>query len=263
MGKLTGMASMLESYFKLSHTNATALALQEMDDIMGQVFTGNTLTSYNSEKNQFAIDNYGISLLDARAIFEQYLNDTKRNTMFLIKPLFMKYIPFCCLILFKSVVLGQTTSTDEIRVNDTAFSVYLEQRIIDNFQVRLNDIGEWGTCWIKFELSPENKIYSISISNATNQIFRSFLTDVVESTNGKWTFPKEFDDKAYKVLIVPLWYNLMKDGKANRIENNDDQLLSLLSADAGRPQKIIIFPKLEYVSPFICRWSPEFDASKK
>jgi len=77
-----GMTMMLEQFFNLSHTDATALALQGMDDIMGQVFTGNTLTSYNSEKNQFAINNYGISLLDAHAIFEQYLNGTKGTRCF-------------------------------------------------------------------------------------------------------------------------------------------------------------------------------------
>lgn len=184
-----------------------------------------------------------------RTVFKWY----KRDTMFLIKLLFMKYVPLCFLMLLKIVALGQTNRTDEITVNDTVFLVYLDQKIIDNFQPRLSNIGEWGICWIRFELSPENKISSISISPATNPIFKSFLTEVVESTNGKWKFPKEFDDKVYKVLVVPLWYNLMKDGKANRIENNDDQILTLLSADTDKPQKVILFPKLEYVSPFV--WS--------
>jgi len=175
----------------------------------------------------------------------------------------MKNILFSFFALSSVIAFAQKNATHDIKVNDTAFLTFLEGKIIGNFHSRLSNIGEWGTCWIRFELSPENKINSISISNGTNQTFRAFLKEVIESTNGKWTFPKEFNDKDYRMLIVPLWYNLMKDGKANRVENSDDQILPLLSSDSNRPQKVILFPKLEYISPFISSWSPTFNASKK
>lgn len=77
-----GMAGLLENAFNLSHADAIALALQGMDDVLGKVFSGNTLTSYNAGKNQFAIDHYGMSIPDAEAIFDQYSNGTKGTRCF-------------------------------------------------------------------------------------------------------------------------------------------------------------------------------------
>ena len=77
-----GMAAMLQNSFNLSRTDAVSLALQGMDDVLQKTFTGNTLTSYNAEKNQFAIDNYGVSIPDAQAIFDQYSNGTKGTHCF-------------------------------------------------------------------------------------------------------------------------------------------------------------------------------------
>jgi hypothetical protein len=61
---------------------ATALALQGMHDALQKIFTGKTLTSNNSEKNQFAINNYGMSISDSKVIFDQYVNGTKGTRCF-------------------------------------------------------------------------------------------------------------------------------------------------------------------------------------
>lgn len=65
------------AYPNLTSQNATALALQGLDDILAPEYdAAGNLISYNSDMDAFALQNYGISLLNAHTIAGQYRNGT-------------------------------------------------------------------------------------------------------------------------------------------------------------------------------------------
>jgi hypothetical protein len=167
------------------------------------------------------------------------------------KSFFMKFILLCLLLIVTTVGFCQTSTTNEIKVGDTALLPFLEISLSNSYFSRLNKIGEWGVCWLKFELSKDNQVSSVSVSPGTNPVFSSFLKEVIEKTSGRWTFPTAYGQTGEKVMVVPLWYNLQKGGKSRQVVNNEEEILSFLSSTTDKPQNVILFPKLEYVSPFV------------
>jgi hypothetical protein len=165
------------------------------------------------------------------------------------KILDMKYMILIVFTFYSSLLLGQTNLTDNIKVQDSSFTSFLESRIINGYHSRLENVGEWGVCWIKFTLSANNTVSDIAISPNTNLVFANFLKEVITNTSGKWAFSNDFPLKQEKVIIIPVWYNLQKDGKAKKIENSDDHIVSFLT-DSKKPNMVILFPKVEVVSPF-------------
>lgn len=78
--------TLMEAY-GLTEADATALALQGLDDVLEKEYVtglGGTMTlnSYNLKLNQFAIDNYQMSIPDAEVIFDQYYGGTKGTRCF-------------------------------------------------------------------------------------------------------------------------------------------------------------------------------------
>jgi hypothetical protein len=143
---------------------------------------------------------------------------------------------------------SQSDTQKNILVNDTSLLTFIEERLIDNYYSKFSNIGEWGICWIRVELTQMNKVSDVLVSTGTNPILGSFLKETIGSVSNKWAFTSDFNNEQ-KVLIIPLWYNFQKEGGARKVDNNSEQILSLL-LPKGKTQKVIVFPKLEYISPF-------------
>lgn len=80
---IDAMSSILQSSFSISSTDAKALALQGLDDVLQKEYTeAGALSSYNTAYNQFSISNYGISIPESNTVFADYLNGTKGTRCF-------------------------------------------------------------------------------------------------------------------------------------------------------------------------------------
>ena len=162
----------------------------------------------------------------------------------------MKYILVFWLILIHFASFGQTKSESEITVNDTALLAFLDVRIINNFHSRLENVGEWGTCWLKINVTEKDSVSTVFVSPAVNRTFAMFLIETLKDENNHWNFPTQYGEFERRVLVIPLWYDLQKNGRAVKAENTSDELISFLTDNSSKPQRIILFPKLEYISPF-------------
>jgi len=67
------MRDALVTMFNISNADATALALQGMDDILAEEDTNHEY-HFVTKFNQFAIDHYGMSLMDAHQTAQLYIN---------------------------------------------------------------------------------------------------------------------------------------------------------------------------------------------
>lgn len=76
------MRKTLQNAYGISETDATALALSGLDGVLRKEYTGSALTSFSTLYNQYAIDNYGLSIPDAHTIYQQYNNGTKGTKCF-------------------------------------------------------------------------------------------------------------------------------------------------------------------------------------
>lgn len=75
---IDAMSKVLQSSFGISVSDAKALALQGLDDVLQKEYTAaGTVSSYNAAYNQFSISNYGVSIPGADSVFTDYLNGTK------------------------------------------------------------------------------------------------------------------------------------------------------------------------------------------
>lgn len=80
---ITAMRDTMMNGFGLSQQDATALALQGLDNVLKKEYDINgNLSSYNQQYNDFALTNYGLSIPEAEAIFDQYLSGAKGTRCF-------------------------------------------------------------------------------------------------------------------------------------------------------------------------------------
>lgn len=80
---IVAMRTQLMNAFGLSLTDATALSLQGLNDVLQIEYSASgNINSFSVEYNQFAIANYGMSVTEASAIFGQYLSGTKGTRCF-------------------------------------------------------------------------------------------------------------------------------------------------------------------------------------
>lgn len=76
---ITVMSKTLQNAYGISAADATALSLQGLDDALKRYASG-AVVVYQSFYNQFCIDHYGMSLQDARGIYQQYMDGPDKGT---------------------------------------------------------------------------------------------------------------------------------------------------------------------------------------
>lgn len=75
---INAMSGALQNSFGMTPSDAKALAIQGLDDVLKKEYTAaGTLASYNTDYNSFAILNYGVSIPASNTVFNQYLAGTK------------------------------------------------------------------------------------------------------------------------------------------------------------------------------------------
>ena len=80
---VNAMADLLQNSFSISATDAKALALQGLDDILQKEYnTAGNLSAYNTAYNQFALSNYGLSIPQTDAVYDQFIAGTKGTKCF-------------------------------------------------------------------------------------------------------------------------------------------------------------------------------------
>jgi hypothetical protein len=163
----------------------------------------------------------------------------------------MKYTLALFFIVIVNTIFAQDNGITEVQISGASANSYFETKFRENFKSKLSNIGQIGFCVVKFKLSKENKVKEIEIAGVQNSVLSQFISDILNESGGLWTYSsdvKEGDDDIN--FLLPISYVLQKDGKAEKIANDDSSFLPFITDKNHRPQKVIILPQTIFQSPF-------------
>lgn len=149
-------------------------------------------------------------------------------------------------------------------INQKTLQHIIGLEFFNNFNTRLSDLGLSGVCYTMFQIDSLGRPVNIRVSPGTNSTLSKFLQECLAKTNGYWRSSKEKMDLD-ETLILPLVYNLQKDGRTTLVTTPPHSLLAFLSPENDRkPMKVVFLETIEYTSPFEnCFTDPQIELKKQ
>jgi hypothetical protein len=148
-------------------------------------------------------------------------------------------------------VFSQNDSACNPQINQMSLQHFIETCFQEKYKSSLNDIGLSGICYARFQVTTDGQLKDIQVSPGTNEVLAAFITTALQKTSGYWNYDKSKDLPANEYIVLPIEYNLQKDGNTTKSVTEPQALLSFFSpAGKSNSVKLVFLKSVEYTSPF-------------